>query len=76
MRAVRAVLGDPQRYRAVYDNPDSPLPTWTWEAQAAVLDAIYRSLLSDAPSPQDRERSPDVSVVVPVYNTMPYLTGA
>jgi glycosyltransferase involved in cell wall biosynthesis len=43
-RAVRAVLADPQRYRAVYDAPDSPLPGWTWEAQAARLDAIYKGL--------------------------------
>ena len=24
--------------------PDSPLPEWTWEAQAAKLDALYRRL--------------------------------
>ena len=45
-RAVRTVLADPQRYRAVYDGPDSPLPGWTWEAQAERLDSIYRTLLS------------------------------
>jgi glycogen(starch) synthase len=39
------VLADPQRYRAVYDGPDSPLPGWTWEAQADKLDALYRRLL-------------------------------
>jgi glycosyltransferase involved in cell wall biosynthesis len=44
-RAVRAVLADPQRYRAAYDGPDSPLPGWTWEAQAERLDTIYRTLL-------------------------------
>ena len=44
-RAVRAVLADPGRYRAAYDGPDSPLPGWTWEAQADRLDAIYRGLL-------------------------------
>jgi glycosyltransferase involved in cell wall biosynthesis len=44
-RAVRAVLADPQRYRAVYDGPDSPLPGWTWEAQAAKLDAVYKGLV-------------------------------
>jgi glycosyltransferase involved in cell wall biosynthesis len=43
-RAVRAVLADPAKYRAVYDGPDSPLPGWTWEAQAATLDALYESL--------------------------------
>jgi glycosyltransferase involved in cell wall biosynthesis len=44
-RAVRAVLADPQRYRAAYDGPDSPLPGWTWEAQSERLDTIYRTLL-------------------------------
>jgi glycosyltransferase involved in cell wall biosynthesis len=44
-RAACAVLADPQRYRAVYDGPDSPLPGWTWEAQADKLDALYRRLL-------------------------------
>ncbi|WP_328475933.1 glycosyltransferase family 4 protein [Actinoplanes sp. NBC_00393] len=44
-RAVRTVLADPQRYRAVYDGPDSPLPGWTWEAQAEKLAGLYRSLL-------------------------------
>ena len=47
-RAARAVLADPGRYRAVYDAPDSPLPGWTWEAQAERLDALYRSLLDRA----------------------------
>ncbi len=47
-RAVRAVLADPGRYRAVYDGPDSPLPGWTWETQAQRLDALYRSLLDRA----------------------------
>jgi glycosyltransferase involved in cell wall biosynthesis len=43
-RAIRAVLDDPKRYRAVYDAPDSPLPQWTWAAQAEKLDALYRRL--------------------------------
>ena len=43
VRAVRAVLADPERYRAVYDAPDSPLAGWTWEAQADRLDALYRA---------------------------------
>ncbi|HEV7709850.1 MAG TPA: glycosyltransferase family 4 protein [Asanoa sp.] len=46
VRAVRAVLANPHRYRAVYDKPDGPLAGWTWEAQAARLDSIYRRLLS------------------------------
>ncbi|MEV0002924.1 glycosyltransferase family 4 protein [Micromonospora sp. NPDC050980] len=48
-RAVRAVLADPGRYRAAYDGPDSPLPTWTWESQADRLDALYRRLLTPTP---------------------------
>ena len=44
-RAVRAVLADPGRYRAVYDGPDSPLPGWTWAAQAERLDGVHRALL-------------------------------
>jgi glycosyltransferase involved in cell wall biosynthesis len=50
VRAVRAVLSDPQRYRAAYDGPGSPLPTWTWEAQAERLDVIYRRLLTSHPA--------------------------
>ncbi|KKK05442.1 glycosyltransferase [Micromonospora sp. HK10] len=44
VRAVRAVLADPDRYRAAYDRPGL-LESWTWEAQAEVLDAVYRRLL-------------------------------
>ncbi|MEV1147263.1 glycosyltransferase family 4 protein, partial [Micromonospora sp. NPDC049799] len=50
VRAIRAVLADPRRYRSVYDGPDSPLPGWTWEAQAGRLDALYRRLLGSAAS--------------------------
>ncbi|TYC20237.1 glycosyltransferase family 4 protein [Micromonospora sp. MP36] len=46
VRAVRTVLADPDRYRAAYAGPDSPLPGWTWEAQAQRLDALYRRLLT------------------------------
>ncbi|MEU7173791.1 glycosyltransferase [Micromonospora tulbaghiae] len=45
-RAVRAVLADPARYRAAYEGEDSPLPGWTWEAQAERLDVLYRRLLT------------------------------
>jgi glycosyltransferase involved in cell wall biosynthesis len=44
-RAVRLVLADPQRYRAAYEGSGSPLPGWTWAAQAVKLDAIYQRLL-------------------------------
>ncbi|ABP54531.1 glycosyltransferase family 4 protein [Salinispora tropica] len=46
VRAVQAVLAEPQRYRRSYDGPDSPLVDWTWEAQVDRLDALYRRLLS------------------------------
>ncbi|MFI0796349.1 glycosyltransferase family 4 protein [Micromonospora rubida] len=49
VRAVRAVLGDPARYRAAYDRPGL-LAGWTWEAQAEVLDEVYARLLPDAPA--------------------------
>jgi glycosyltransferase involved in cell wall biosynthesis len=45
VRAIRAVLADPGHYRAVYDAPNGPLSTWTWQAQAERLDAVYRTLL-------------------------------
>jgi glycosyltransferase involved in cell wall biosynthesis len=48
VRAVKRVLADPAKYRAVYDGPDSPLPHWTWAAQAATLDALYRRLTAGA----------------------------
>ncbi|MFC0100164.1 glycosyltransferase [Micromonospora marina] len=48
-RAVRAVLADPARYRAAYEGEDSPLPGWTWEAQAERLDVLYRRLLTPTP---------------------------
>ncbi|WP_211238529.1 glycosyltransferase family 4 protein [Actinomadura rifamycini] len=48
VRAVEAVLGDPGRYRAVYDERPDLLRDWTWEAQAGVLDGVYTRL---APRP-------------------------
>ena len=44
IRAVRAVLDDPERYRSAYDKPDL-LDGWTWESQAKVLNSVYRRLL-------------------------------
>jgi glycosyltransferase involved in cell wall biosynthesis len=44
VRAVRAVLADVPRYRAVYDQPGL-LDQWTWERQAEVLDEVYTELL-------------------------------
>jgi glycosyltransferase involved in cell wall biosynthesis len=43
-QAVKAVLADPARYRAAYEDPEL-LAEWTWEAQARKLDAIYQRLL-------------------------------
>ncbi|MER7459758.1 glycosyltransferase family 4 protein [Micromonospora sp. NPDC126480] len=56
VRAVRAVLADPARYRAAYDRPGL-LEEWTWEAQAKVLDGVYRRLVpGKAPAlPSDDE---------------------
>jgi glycosyltransferase involved in cell wall biosynthesis len=45
VRAVRAVLADPQRYRAAYDAPGL-LDGWTWEVQAEILDRVYRRLMT------------------------------
>ncbi|MFD1656892.1 glycosyltransferase family 4 protein [Streptomyces caeni] len=50
VRAVRAVLANPERYRAAYDDPGL-LQKWTWEAQAVVLDKIYSRLLPGTEAP-------------------------
>ncbi|SCL13239.1 Glycosyltransferase involved in cell wall bisynthesis [Micromonospora inyonensis] len=42
--AVRAVLADPARYRAAYETPGL-LESWSWPAQAQVLDRVYTALL-------------------------------
>jgi glycosyltransferase involved in cell wall biosynthesis len=47
IRAVQAVLADPERYRSAYDKPGL-LDTWTWDAQAEVLIDVYRGLLDPA----------------------------
>jgi glycogen synthase len=46
VRAVRAVLDDPERYRSAYDKPGL-LDGWTWSAQAELLTGVYRKLLGD-----------------------------
>ncbi|MBO4210942.1 glycosyltransferase family 4 protein, partial [Micromonospora echinofusca] len=46
VRAVGKVLADPERYRAAYDRPGL-LASWTWEAQAEVLESVYRRLRPD-----------------------------
>jgi len=47
VRVVRTVLADPDKYRAAYDK-DGLLLSWTWEAQAAVLDGVYAGLVPAA----------------------------
>jgi hypothetical protein len=47
VRAVRAVLAETDAYRAAYDKP-GVFDGWTWEAQAEVLDKLYRRVLADA----------------------------
>jgi glycosyltransferase involved in cell wall biosynthesis len=57
VRAVRAVLADPGRYRAAYETPGL-LESWCWPAQAEVLDRVYTALLPDRPGPvQGGERA-------------------
>lgn len=43
VRAVRAVLREPDRYREAYKAPGL-LEGWTWEKQAEVLDQVYARL--------------------------------
>ncbi|WP_038841106.1 glycosyltransferase family 4 protein [Salinispora arenicola] len=57
VRAVTAVLAEPDRYWAAYDRPGL-LESWTWEAQAEVLDAVYRRLLSGSASATGRAGEP------------------
>lgn len=43
VRAVDALLADPKRYRAAYDQPGL-LTRWTWEVQYQVMDQVYARL--------------------------------
>jgi glycogen synthase len=72
VRAVKLVLADPARYRAVYDRPGL-LDSWTWPAQAAVLDAVYARVAPKGIRRAAAGSIPDVSVIVPVRNAMPHL---
>lgn len=45
LAATRGVLAAPERYRAAYT--PTLLEAWTWDAQADVLDGVYRSLLTE-----------------------------
>jgi glycosyltransferase involved in cell wall biosynthesis len=57
VRAVQAVLADPARYRAAYEQPGL-LAGWTWEAQAEVLDGVYRRLLPGRDGSTEAESVP------------------
>ena len=48
VRAVRRRAGRSERYRAAYDARTARCRSWTWEAQADKLDALYRRLLGIA----------------------------
>lgn len=45
VRAASAVLADPDRYRAAYDQPGL-LAGWSWAAQSETMDRVYRRLLA------------------------------
>lgn len=45
VRAVRAVLADPARYRAAYDQHADEVAGWMWDRQADILAAEYTRLL-------------------------------
>ncbi|MFI6819919.1 glycosyltransferase family 4 protein [Micromonospora sp. NPDC050187] len=60
VRAVTTVLGDPERYRAAYDRPGL-LESWTWEAQAEVLDGVYRRLVPGQAGPTAATDPPETA---------------
>lgn len=47
LRAAKALLADPERYRRAYDQLGL-LEDWTWEKQAEQLDRIYSGLLANS----------------------------
>ncbi|MFU8873788.1 glycosyltransferase family 4 protein [Micromonospora sp. SL4-19] len=49
VRAVEAVLADPERYRKAYASMN--LAAWTWEEQAKVQDGIYHRLAPEGRRP-------------------------
>lgn len=65
VRAVKAVLADPERYRKAYDTPGL-LEKWTWEAQAVVLGEIYDRLLPGTRAPAaSKDRQPPAPAAEP-----------
>ncbi len=51
VRAVRAVLADPQRYRAAYGQHPDVLRAWSWETQKTVLLQVYADALRSVAQP-------------------------
>jgi hypothetical protein len=51
VRAAREILSRPKDYRAAYDT--GLLEAWTWEAQARILDGVYRRVAGLSPSDTD-----------------------
>jgi glycosyltransferase involved in cell wall biosynthesis len=56
VRAVQAVLADPESYRSAYDKPGL-LEAWTWDAQADVLTGVYERLLPGRAAAVPRPRT-------------------
>lgn len=46
VRAARLVFGDLARYRRAFDDVEL-MRSWTWEAQAEILDGVYRRTLQE-----------------------------
>lgn len=59
VRAIQAVVADPEHYTKAYDSID--LDAWTWEVQAAVQDRMYRRLVTADRHP-DARRPADLAV--------------
>lgn len=55
VRAVTAVLADPDRYRRAYDAPGL-LEHWTWESAADVLDGVYTRLRDEQRAAKQNRR--------------------
>jgi glycogen synthase len=65
VRAVRAVLANRERYTPAYDAPGM-LAGWTWQAQAEVIEAVYRRLLPDRSIPVARSSPTTTATAEPV----------
>ncbi|WP_433286876.1 glycosyltransferase family 4 protein [Micromonospora sp. CA-244673] len=63
VRAIEAVVADPQRYRKAYESMD--LAAWTWEEQAKVQNGLYHRL-----APQGRRPALPESGGLPVTDEL------